>query len=134
MVSPSSRRALGPSAIVALALGLAACGGGGSSGGLGEQADRGRQLALDNGCASCHGAQGQGGVGPAWTGLAGSEVELTDGSTVVADDAYLRRAILQPDAEEVAGYTIKMPSNGLSEAQADDIVAYIDELADAPEA
>ena len=119
-------------AIVSVAA-LAGCSGGDSD--LSEIAQRGKQLSTASGCASCHGANGQGGVGPSWIDLAGSEVELkipeAEGGgtrTVIADDAYLLRAILQPDAEEVVGYTLKMPTNGLSEAQAADIIAYIKEL------
>lgn len=117
-------------AAFALAIGLGACGG---DSGLSEVAERGKNTALSNGCASCHGANGQGGVGPTWVDLAGSNRELKDGSTVVADEAYLIRSILEPNAEEVAGYTIAMPVNGLEEAQAADVVAYIEELTtDAP--
>ncbi|MGA9279608.1 c-type cytochrome [Ilumatobacter sp.] len=113
---------------------LAACGGGGDSG-LSEQAQQGKNLATSNGCASCHGSDGQGGVGPSWEDLAGRDVEVKvsedDGggtTIVVADDDYLRRAILDPGADEVTGYTVKMPSNGLTEDEVDDIIAYIKEL------
>ena len=113
-------------AAVAIVLGASACGDGDSA--LSETAQRGKETALSNGCASCHGAQGQGGVGPTWVDLAGSDRELEDGTTVVADDAYLLRSILEPGAEEVVGYTLAMPVNGVSEAEAADIVAYIKEL------
>lgn len=83
---------------------------------------------MSSGCASCHGAQGQGGVGPTWIDLAGSDRELKDGTTVVADEAYLLRSILEPGVEEVVGYTLAMPVNNVSEAEAADIVAYIEEL------
>lgn len=111
---------------VAFAIGLGGCGGGDSE--LSELAERGKQISLANGCASCHGAQGQGGIGPTWVDLAGSERELKDGTTVVADDDYLIRAILEPDAEVVAGYSLGMPTNGLSEDQAENVVQYIKEL------
>ncbi len=116
--------------LAALAVGVGACGG--SSSDLSELAQRGKETSNNNGCASCHGANGQGGVGPTWIDLAGSEVELADGSTVVADEAYLLRSILEPDAEIVAGYTLKMPVNGLSEAEAADVVSYIEELTSEP--
>jgi mono/diheme cytochrome c family protein len=113
---------------------LGACGGD-DGGNLSEQAQRGKDISSSNGCASCHGANGQGGVGPTWIGLAGSDVEVKvpedeGGGTriVVADDDYLRRSILDPAAEEVVGYTVKMPTNGLSEADADAVIAYIKEL------
>ncbi len=110
-----------------LAVGGAACGGDDS--GLSEQAARGKQTSISNGCASCHGTDGRGGVGPTWIGLAGSEVELDDGSTVIADDDYLVRAILDPAAEIVPGFSVNMPQNALTDDQALDIVAYIKELA-----
>ncbi len=68
-------------------------------------------------------------MGPEWLDLAGSEVELEDGSVVVADEAYLRRSIQEPGAEIVAGYTTRMPQNSLSDEQIDAVVAYISELA-----
>lgn len=114
---------------VAIAIGASACGGG-DDGGLSEQAARGKQTSISNGCASCHGTDGQGGVGPAWTGLAGSEVELEDGTTVVADNDYLLRSILEPMAEIVPGYSVNMPQNSLTEEQAQDIIAFIEELDD----
>ena len=127
MTTPRSFVVARLAAVVATtALALVACSG--DDGGLSELAQQGKKTANDNGCASCHGANGQGGVGPTWVGLAGSEVELVDGTTVVADEEYLLRSILDPDAEKVAGYTIAMPQNGLSEAQAADIVTYIQEL------
>lgn len=123
-------RVLAGAASMLLAVGASACSDGS---GLSQIAERGKTTAVANGCASCHGAQGQGGVGPTWVGLAGSDRELVDGSTVVADEAYLLRSILEPSVEEVVGYTLKMPTNGVSEAEAADIVAYIQELIpDAP--
>lgn len=124
--SVPARLALASIATLAVAVGAASCGGGGSD--LSELAQRGKSTSTSNGCASCHGSNGQGGVGPSWIDLAGSDRELKDGRTIVADDAYLIRAILDPQAEEVEGYSLKMPTNGVSEAEAQDIVAYIKEL------
>jgi cytochrome c oxidase subunit 2 len=88
----------------------------------------GEQLSRSSGCAGCHGQDFDGGAGPEWIGLAGSDVELTDGSVVVADTAYLIRAIADPSAELVAGYNLKMPANSLSDAEIADIVAFIETL------
>jgi cytochrome c oxidase subunit 2 len=95
--------------------------------GAGDAAN-GEQLARSKGCAGCHGQDFGGGAGPDWIGLAGSDVELTNGSVVVADTAYLTRAIAVPSAELVAGYNLKMPANGLSDAEIADIVAFIETL------
>lgn len=128
----SERRVVMLGAVLTAGLiGLAACGGDSSS--LSEQAQRGKEAAATRGCTGCHGANGQGGVGPAWVDLAGSERVLVDGSTVVADDAYLLRAITDPSAEAVEGYSLAMPLNsGVTPQEADDIVAYIKELVSAP--
>ena len=49
---------------------------------------------------------------------------------VVADDEYLTRAIVEPGADLVDGYNLKMPANNLSDAEIADIVAFINTLAD----
>ena len=95
---------------------------------LSPQAAAGREVALDKGCAACHGDNGEGGVGPPWIGLAGSTVELEGGGAVVADAAYLRRSIVEPEAEIVAGMTVKMPMTELSDGEVAALVAYIQEL------
>ncbi len=61
-------------------------------------------------------------------------MKLADGSTVVADDAYIRESILQPNAKIVAGYQPVMPSfQGLvTEDQILAITAYIKSVKDQP--
>jgi len=95
--------------------------------GAGDPAN-GEQLSRSSGCAGCHGQDFGGGAGPGWIGLAGSDVELADGTVVVADTAYLTRAIADPSAELVADYNLKMPANSLSDAEIADIVAFIETL------
>lgn len=85
-------------------------------------------MARSKGCAACHGNSGEGSVGPAWIGLAGSTVELADGSTVVADASYLRRSITDPEAQVVAGVTITMPTTDLSDSEVAALIAYIQEI------
>jgi cytochrome c oxidase subunit 2 len=119
-----------------LALAAVSCGDDGgqadSRPGSSEQpasgAANGEQLARSSGCAGCHGADFGGGAGPGWVGLAGSDVELVDGTVVVADTAYLTRAIADPSAEVHAGWTLRMPANNLSDAEIADIVAFIETL------
>lgn len=65
---------------------------------------RGQDLARQYGCVSCHTADGSKSVGPTWRGLYGSKVELQDGTTVLADDEYLRESILQPSSKTVKGF------------------------------
>ncbi len=124
----------------AVALGVASCGGddGGdagapsataaSGGGVDAAAvQRGEQLAKDRGCQSCHKLEGAG-IGPTWVGLYGSTVTLEDGSTVVADDAYLHRSIEDPSAQKAEGFDVAMPQVDLDPDEIDDLVAYIRSL------
>lgn len=130
MQSTARSRVLAGVMTAMLGVGAAACGGGGESTvPLSEAGERGRKTSNSNGCASCHGENGQGGVGPPWIGLAGSDVELAGGGTIVADDAYLVRAIAEPGADLLADYTLQMPRNNLSDAEIADVVAYIKDLA-----
>lgn len=80
---------------------------------------------------SCHGIDFTGGVGPGWVGLAGSTVALEDGTSVVADGAFLARAITDPGAQVRAGSKIAMPENQLADAQVADLVAFLHALANA---
>lgn len=92
---------------------------------------RGAQLVKDNGCTACHATTGQRLVGPGWGGLYGSRVSLADGSSVMADDAYLVESIRQPNAKIVAGYPASvMPSYDtlLKNDEVDAIVAYLHSL------
>jgi len=126
----SSRRSIVAALLVASAGLFAACSGGEESSGppLTGPAAEGQQLFKSNGCAACHSVDGSKGVGPTMRGLAGSQVALEDGTTVTADDAYLRESILQPSAKRVAGYSAAMPARDLSPAEVDALVAYIDAL------
>jgi cytochrome c2 len=123
-------------AAVVLAVALAACGGGGDSGGgaaspaPGTPAAQGEQLVERLGCLSGHTSKGARGAGPRWKGVAGRQVKLSDGTTVTADDEYLRRSILDPSAQVVAGFpgglmaaTVKPGS--VTPEQADQIVAFL---------
>ncbi|MEO5840135.1 MAG: cytochrome c [Acidimicrobiales bacterium] len=95
-------------------------------------AERGKAVAMRAGCTSCHGATSIRGLGPTWTGVAGSTVKLDDGTTVVADTAYLTESIRSPAAKKVAGYSIAMPAVQLSNEDVIALVAYIESLAAKP--
>ncbi|MGB5808602.1 c-type cytochrome [Castellaniella sp.] len=92
---------------------------------------RGRQLVADLGCVACHATDQKRTVGPGWGGVSGHEVQLADGTTVTADEAYLVRSIRQPDAQIVAGYPphVMPPYDALiDEADMQAIVAYLRSL------
>lgn len=90
---------------------------------------RGQALVAANGCAACHSINGSPGIGPTWFGLLGRTEELTDGSTAVADEAYIHESIKAPQAKIVAGFENQlMPAYSFTDEQIDDIVAYIKTL------
>jgi cytochrome c oxidase subunit 2 len=90
----------------------------------------GQQLFQSLGCVSCHGANGEGGRGPALVGLFGRQVQLNTGQTVKADEAYLRESIINPQAKLVAGFGPIMPTfqGQVSEDQLVQLLAFIKSL------
>ncbi|MGB3835778.1 c-type cytochrome [Castellaniella sp.] len=91
----------------------------------------GKQLVNSLGCVSCHATDQKRLVGPGWGGLSGRQVTLADGTSVVADDAYLVRSIRTPDAQVVEGYPphVMPPYDTLvSESDMQAIVAYLRSL------
>ena len=72
-------------------------------------AEAGRELFVQFRCNSCHQGGGTTSRGPPLENLFGRPVKLTDGTTVIADEAYLRESILKPNAKIVAGYQPMMP-------------------------
>ena len=74
--------------------------GGGAEGSMAAQ---GEKLFQQLGCSTCHLLDEQGRC-PILRGVYGSRVLLDDGRTVVADDAYVRESILNPNAKIVAGF------------------------------
>jgi len=90
---------------------------------------QGQLLVSQNGCAACHSINGAVGIGPTWFGLFGSDVELTDGSTVIADEAFITESIRNPEAKIVAGFeTQKMVQYTFTDEEIAAIVAYIKTL------
>ncbi|HVP29868.1 MAG TPA: cytochrome c oxidase subunit II [Myxococcota bacterium] len=72
--------------------------------------ERGRATAIRHGCLQCHTLDGTPATGPTWQGLFGRPVELADGRTLRADEAYLTRSMMDPAAEVVHGFAPIMPS------------------------
>ena len=90
---------------------------------------RGEALVVQNACTACHSLDGSAGQGPTWKGLYGSDVDLADGTTVTADDDFLKESILEPQAKIVAGYeTVLMPPYQFTDEQIADIIAYLQTL------
>jgi cytochrome c2 len=102
-------------------------------------AEEGQKLAQFMGCAACHSIDGTtaGKVGPTWKGLFGSQREFKEGEPAIADDAYLREAILEPTAKIVLGFEKNdagMPSYAgvLTDAQIEALILYIKSLKYSP--
>jgi cytochrome c oxidase subunit 2 len=91
---------------------------------------RGERLA-ETYCFSCHSPTSTpvaGNLAPVWFGLFGSTVTFQDGSTVVADEAYIHESIVNPSAQIVTGYQPIMPGTYeslLSESEIANIIAFI---------
>jgi cytochrome c oxidase subunit 2 len=91
--------------------------------------EAGAKLFQDLACVTCH-AEGAGARGPVLTNVFGNPVKLQDGSTVVADEAYVRESIVNPQAKIVAGFQpIMPPFQGLvTEEQLLQLIAYVRSL------
>jgi len=91
----------------------------------------GFQLYHVKGCIACHSIDGSPRVGPTFKGLFGKTVTvMTDGKErkVVADEAYLRKSTLEPNADVVKGFPPIMPPEKLTDSELDEIVKYLETL------
>ncbi len=63
-------------------------------------------------------------------GLAGADRPLADGTTVTADENYLRQALVDPNGQVVADYPAAMPTfaGRLDDDQINALIAYIQSL------
>jgi len=105
----------------------------GSSGGNSNPVVAGEKLFVEKACITCHVPDGTG-RSPSLNGMYGAQVLLADGSTVTADEGYIRESILQPNAKIVAGYLPMMPTfqGQLTEEQILALTAYIKSLQSQP--
>ena len=89
----------------------------------------GAKLFQDLVCNTCHTGDTQG-RGPVLNGVYGKPVQLQGGGTVIADDAYIRESIMNPQAKIVAGFQPAMPTfQGLvTEEQLLQLIAYVRSL------
>jgi cytochrome c oxidase subunit 2 len=90
---------------------------------------RGQALVAASGCAACHSTNGAVGVGPTWLNLFGRQEQLTDGSVITVDEAYIHESIRAPQAKIVAGFENQlMPAYDFTDEEIADIIAYLKTL------
>src|SRR6187431_963766 len=92
----------------------------------GTAAQNGERLFSDLACITCHKTDSTG-RGPSLLGVFGSQVELTSGQKVTADENYLRESIKNSQAKIVKGYQGIMPAfqGMVSEENLMQLIAYI---------
>src|SRR6201994_768366 len=92
-------------------------------------AQNGERLFASMGCNACHNGTAAA-RGPNLAGVYGSKLQLTNGSQVLVNDAYLRDAILNPSQHITAGYAPIMPTyqGQISEEGLIDLVEFIKNL------
>jgi cytochrome c oxidase subunit 2 len=102
-------------------------------GGGDDLARLGERLSATKGCVACHSSDGSRLVGPSYKGSYGmSRIVVTEGGEreIVVDDDYIRKSILEPNADVVKGYQPLMPPQGglVSDDEIAALVAYIKSL------
>jgi cytochrome c oxidase subunit 2 len=92
--------------------------------------DAGAQFYKSKACATCHSIDGTPGVAPSFLNRFGNMEKLSDGTEVIVDENYVRKSILNPQADVVLGYQPVMPTyqGVLKDRQIDALIAYIKSL------
>lgn len=88
----------------------------------------GLKLLQLKGCVACHSSDGSKLVGPSFKGIYGHTARvMTNGveREVMVDDEYIRRSLLEPNADVVVGYQPQMPAMG-NQLDEEDIQLIID--------
>ena len=95
---------------------------------------QGQRAAAQYGCLRCHSVDGSAYIGPTWAGIYKSNIQLTNGQTVIADEAYLTRSMMDPTYELHLGYKAVMPTyqGMMRPAETAAILEYIKTLRDVP--
>lgn len=91
----------------------------------------GLQLIEDEGCTVCHTMDGSPLVGPTFKGMFGMKQRvLTDGKEmeITIDETYIRKSIIEPNADVVKGFEPIMPEISLTESQITWIIEYLKNL------
>ncbi len=95
-----------------------------------DMATQGKRLAAETGCLKCHTVDGDTHIGPTWLNMYRSTHRMQDGEEVLVDEAYITESMMDPNARQLAGYKLVMPSflGKLSATETAAIVEYIKSL------
>ena len=94
----------------------------------------GLRIMINQGCNACHSSDGTKIVGPTYLNLYGEkQVVIKDGKeiTVIVDDEYIKRAVLDPNAEIAKGYPKNLMQSykaTLTDADIAKIIEYLKSL------
>jgi len=90
----------------------------------------GKELYKSKACFTCHSIDGNPGVGPTFSGAFGREETLADGNTITVDENYIRKSILEPQAQVVQGFQPVMPTYQgiLKDEEIDALIAFLKTL------
>jgi cytochrome c oxidase subunit II len=91
----------------------------------------GFQLYQVRGCVGCHSTDGSPRVGPTFKGLFGKrEVVISEGKkeTLVVDEAFVRKFILEPNRVHIEGYPPIMPKISMTDEELTALVDYMKSL------
>jgi cytochrome c oxidase subunit II len=93
----------------------------------------GAKLFAEKGCAACHSIDGSPKVGPTLKGVFGHKVTVLTGGKereIAADETYLRRSLVDPNADIVKGFPPIMPpqKDVLTDAEIDAVIEYLKTL------
>ncbi|MCB0318784.1 MAG: cytochrome c oxidase subunit II [Bdellovibrionales bacterium] len=90
-------------------------------------AERGELIYKEKICVTCHSLDGTKIVGPSFKGVYGRSGTLESGESYTADDAYIKKSILEPQSQVVKGFAPAMPpyAGQLNDDDISDIIEFL---------
>lgn len=88
----------------------------------------GLALLEQHGCLGCHSTDGSPKIGPSFKDIWGRKTIVQSGAaerTITVDEAYLKRAIMEPNADVVKGFAPAMPPYQLKQDELNTIISYL---------
>ena len=95
-----------------------------------DMVTQGKRLSADQGCMKCHSVDGSTHIGPSWLNMYRAKHKMQDGEELVVDEGYITESMMDPNAKQLAGYKLVMPSffGKLTATETAAIVEYIKSL------